>query len=205
MRHTARAVLMTSMLCALISAAGCASRSPDVSFYTLTPEAAAAGNAVQVGGKPVAVIVGPADFPKALRRAQLATRSGPNKIEFDQFNRWAGSLESDFLGAVGANLSGLLASNRIAVYPNTPVFAVDYRVSFEVQRFDSDTSGTVTLISRWTVQPSGDTTQVYVGQFSNTRVAAADDRSAVVAAHSDLVADLSQDIADQIRQAASVP
>jgi len=193
---------MTSMLCALISAAGCASRSPDVSFYTLTPEATATGDAVQVGGNPVAVIVGPADFPKALRRPQLATRSGPNKIEFDQFNRWAGSLESDFLGAVGANLSGLLATNRIAVYPNVPVFAVDYRVSFEVQRFDADTSGTVTLRSRWTVQPTGDTAEeVYVGQFDGTRVAAAEDRSAVVAAQSDLVADLSQDIAAQIRQA----
>ncbi len=158
---------------------------------------------MQVGGKPVAVIVGPADFPKALRRAQLATRSGPNKIEFDQFNRWAGSLESDFLGAVGANLSGLLASNRIAVYPNTPVFAVDYRVSFEVQRFDAirrdgDADARVGPCSPTTTRYAG----LHVGQFSDTRVATPEDRSAVVAAHSDLVAALSRDIADQIRRSA---
>ncbi len=200
MRQAARVMLMTSMLCALICTAGCVHRSPNVSFYTLTPQAAATGNAVQVAGKPVGVIVGPADFPRALRRAQLATRSGPNKIEFDQFNRWAGSLDSDFLGTVGSNLSALLGSNRIAVYPNVPVFAVDYQVSFEVQRFDSDTNGTVTLISRWTVQSNDDTTEVYVGQFSDTRAEAAGDRSAVVAAYSDLVAALSRDIAAQIRQ-----
>lgn len=193
-------MLMASLLGALVSVAGCASRSPEVAYYTLTPEAAATGAALQIDGAPVGVLVGPADFPKALRRSQLATRSGPNRIEFDQFNRWAGSLESDFLSAVGANLTGLLGSNRIAVYPNTPVFPVDYRVSFEVQRFDSDTSGTVTLISRWTVQPSGDAAVVHVGQFNDSR-AAGGDRSAVVAAHSELVSALSRDVADQIRQA----
>ncbi|MGB5248525.1 MAG: PqiC family protein [Gammaproteobacteria bacterium] len=205
MRQAARVMLMTSMLYAFISVAGCAHRSPNVSFYTLTPQAAATGNAVQVADKPVSVIVGPADFPRALRRAQLATRSGPNKIEFDQFNRWAGSLDSDFLGTVGSNLSALLGSNRIAVYPNVPVFAVDYQVSFEVQRFDSDADGLVTLETRWVLQAGDTAAAVYVGQFNDTRMAASTDPSATVAAHSELVAALSQDIAAQIRQDVAGP
>jgi len=201
-RHPVRIALFAVTLLAMTGVAGCASRSPTVSFYTLNPEATASGPAVQVAGEPVAVVVGPADFPRALRRSQLATRTGPNQIEFDEFNRWAGSLESDFLGAVGANLSALLGSSRISVYPNDPVFAVNYRVSFEVQRFDADTAGTVTLHARWTLQDNNAGSVLHVAQFSDTRATTSGDRSAVVAAHSELVAALSRDIADQIRRSA---
>ncbi len=185
--------------------AGCASRSPTVSYYTLSPEAAISDAPVQIAGVPVAVAVGPADFPRALRRSRLATRSGPNQIEFDEFNRWAGSLESDFLGAVGANLQGLLGSSRVSVYPNVPVFSVDYRVRFEVRRFDADATGTVTLQTRWTLHRDGDISDIHTSDFSQTRTAAGKDPAAVVAAHSELVGALSRQIADQIRRSAGGP
>jgi len=202
-RYPVRVALIAVALIALVAGTGCVHRSPPVSFFTLNPEVLVSDATVQLNGEPVAVFVGPADFPKALRRSLLATRSGANEIEFDQFNRWAGSLDSDFLSATGANLSALLGSNRIAIYPNNPVFPIDYQVSFEVQRFDTDTSGVVTLHARWTLQARDGVQDVYVGQFSQTQAATAANPSAAVAAHSALVAALSRDIAAQIKLAAA--
>lgn len=194
---------MAGFLALITGVAGCASRSPTVSYYTLSPEAASAEAAVLVAGAPVAVAVGPADFPRALRRSRLATRSGPNQIEFDEFSRWAGSLESDFLGAIGANLQSLLGSSRVSVYPNVAEFPADYRVRFEVRRFDADADGMVTLQTRWTLRGGGDDPEIHTGDFSQTQAATGTGPAAVVAAHSELVGALSRRIAEQIRRSAS--
>lgn len=180
---------------AVLTLAGCASRSPDVRYYNLSP--------VTVGdpaSSELAIAVGPAEFPGALDRAQIATRFGPNRIEYDDFHRWANVLRADFVSTVGTNLSRLLGTDRIVVYPDVSSFAIDYRVTFAVQRFDATADGDVTLETRWVLTDAGTGEAVLVRQFATIHGARADDYDARAAAHSEAVAALSREVAAAIGQ-----
>ena len=107
-----RSFLKTGLLalCAFALSACLGGRSPSVQFYNLSAtEPGSAGT--ELADKP-AVAVGPAIFPKSLRRSQVVIRTGPNTVELDEFNRWAGSLSADFLDALGANLGARRGSLR---------------------------------------------------------------------------------------------
>ena len=64
------------------------------------------------------------------------TRSGENRLVYDESHRWGGSLEQDFLRVLGENLALLLNTERVAVYPIDPTFPIAYRVALDVQQFD---------------------------------------------------------------------
>lgn len=173
-------------------AAGCVGQSPRVAYYTLAP-VAEPGAAV-----PTAIAVGPVDFPRALERSQIATRLGPNRLEYDEFHRWAGNLDEDFLNVAAVNLGRLLATDRVVVYPAAPAFAVDYRVLFDVIRFDADSAGNVSLEARWVLHDGrGETLDV--GVVRTTRSAPADDYAARAAAQSDALGELCRTVAGRIR------
>lgn len=180
----------------VVLCAGCVGKSPRVSYYTLSPMAA-----IDTGPPDeLAIAVGPADFPRALDRPQIATRIGPNRVEYDEFRRWAGTLTEDFLTVAGTNLGRLLGTDRIVVYPAPPSFDVDYRVLFDVIRFDAEAAGGVTLEARWTLLAGNSGKALDVGTFATTVAADADDYEARAAAHSEAIAALCREIAQEIRR-----
>lgn len=180
----------------IVTLTGCASRSPDVRYYNLN--AAAIDQSVSSATSQLAVAIGPAEFPGALDRSQIATRTGPNRIEYDDFHRWANALSADFVTTIGSNLSRLLGTDRIVVYPDVSSFQINYRVTFAVQRFDATAGGDVTLETRWVLTDAMTREAVAVRQFSTTQRAAEDDYDARAAAHSEAVATLSREIAAAI-------
>jgi uncharacterized lipoprotein YmbA len=187
---------ITMILAVLV--AGCAS-SPDVEYYTLSPQAVGASS---TSDQAIALAVGPADFPRALNRVRMMTRSSDNRVTYDEFNRWAGTLASDFLATTATNLSRILGSDRVVVYPTPPTFTIKYRVTFDVQRFDADANGNVTLETRWSLV-DGETGDVLeLNHFSTTKTGSAGDYESSAAAHSAAVAELSQVIADHMRSSA---
>ena len=85
-------------------------RLPPIEFYTLTPLAGIAEADKAAGlGDAVAVGVGPLQMPKIIDRPQIVSRTGVNKINVDEFHRWAGSLYEDFLRVLTLNLSVAVA------------------------------------------------------------------------------------------------
>jgi len=133
----------------LIWAPGC-SRSPTPRFYTLHSLTDAGteqpGGAVDSG---VAVGLGPVVFPRYLDRPQIVTRVSPNEIEFAEFHRWAASLKDDFSSILARNLSNLLTTDRVAVYPWASKTAVDVQVKIDVIRFDGQLGESVVLETAW--------------------------------------------------------
>ncbi len=171
-------------------------RSPTVQFYNLS--ATETGSASEAGAGP-AIAVGPVIFPRSLRRSQIVIRTGPNTVELDEFHRWAGSLESDFLDTLGANIGSLLATDRVAVYPAEARFPLDYRVVLDIDQFDGAPGGQLILRARWAVS-AGDTGEsVVVRQSSIVETVAGDTVDALVRSHDAAVAKLSREIADQIK------
>jgi len=68
-------------------------------------------------------VVGPVELPEYLDRPQIMTCESRNELQFAEFDRWAGSLEKAFSRVLAVNLSILLSTDRVAVYPwkTTPI------------------------------------------------------------------------------------
>lgn len=194
---THRSMFRTGVLLFAVLLTGCiGGRSPTVQFYNLN--ATETGSALETGAGP-AIAVGPVIFPRSLRRSQIVIRTGPNTVELDEFNRWAGSLESDFLDTLGANLGALMATDRVAVYPAEARFPLDYRVVLDIDQFDGAPGGQLTLRARWAVSAGETGESLVVRQSSMVEPVAGDTVDALVRAHDAAVAKLSREIADQIK------
>ena len=189
---------------AMLLLAGCATTPPS-SFYTLTPLPAAAGSAGDVSSGDIAVGLGPVSFPLFLDRPQIVTRDGANRLVVDEFHRWGGSVQDDFLRVWGENLAYLLGGSRVALFPSESRMALDYRVPAEVLAFEGTADGKAVLKVRWSV--TDDRLRSSYTAREDTyrcpfRVAGADGAvteqrryAAVVAALSDCLGELSRDVA----------
>ena len=128
----------------------------------------------------------------------IATRVSPNRIDYDEFHRWAGTLDADILAVTAVNLSRLLGTDRVAVYPAAPAYTPDVRILLDVVRFDADAGGSVTLDVRYTLE-DGAGTAIDGGAFRTVKGSAGDDYEARAAAHSAALGDLAETLADRIR------
>lgn len=145
--------MTTRGLCVLIAGAllsGCGLlRGPNVTptrFYVLTPTAAPQATAASP-----AVGLGPIAFPGYLDRPGLATRVDSNQIFYDDNARWAEPLKQNFTRVLATNLSHLLGSDRVIIFPWYRTTKVDYTVTLNVTRFETQADGSVVLVAAWTV------------------------------------------------------
>jgi uncharacterized lipoprotein YmbA len=135
---------------ALLAAAGCLGRSPEVRLYTLD---GVPGEQVGSPAGPIALIVGPIRLPQYLDRPEIARRRGSGRIEFDGLDRWAGGLEANVIRALTTDLAQRLSSQRVAGYPGTPAFPVEARVRVDFSELVADGDGRVRLEAVWSIEP----------------------------------------------------
>lgn len=189
-----RRLAAITTLCTLAAAlaAGCGSTPPS-RFYTLNGTAPAAATS-----STVSVAVGPVTVPGAVDRPQIVVNTGANQVGLDEFNRWAAPLQDNISRAVAENLAALLGAPRVTQFPQTVSADADYRVSVEVQRFESTLGESAMLDAVWSVRRAKDGKS----ETGRTRVrepVPQNGYDALVAAHSRAVGRLSQDIADAVR------
>jgi len=182
--------------------AGCASESPKVDYYTLSAnEVPALRGSEAAGCSKIPITIGPITWPRYLDQPRIATRSGSNRLNFDEFNRWAGSLRDDFGRALRKNLSGLLQSEYLAIYGSGARFRTRYRVELDVEQFDGEMGGDVILDVNWAVfvQESGK----LLGRPQTTTIrktATGPAYAALVQASSQAVAELAREIAVELAE-----
>jgi uncharacterized lipoprotein YmbA len=199
-------------------AAGCASTPPS-SFYLLTPIQEAFSRDVDLSGGSISVGIGPVIFPQFLDRPQIVVRGGSNRLELNEFHRWGGTVQDDFLRVWGENLAHLLGSSRIVIFPTEARMPIDFRITAEVVSFAAQPDGEVVLKVRWAVMDSylEQTLTVREDRYgcpivaqpkvlSDGAVAGAGDDAidgwepeAVVAAMSRCLGEFSRDVAAQLR------
>jgi uncharacterized protein len=182
----------------LLLMGGCASQPSR--FYLLSPlpgtEAAAPLTSTSPGP---AVGIGPVTLPKYLDRPQIVTRAGPYQLQLGEYDRWAEPLETNFARVLAENLSLLMPTDRVAIYPWPRGTPMDYQVSVEVAHFTGQRGGESVLIATWTLS-RGEGQQALVSRKSRYSAPAAGEAyEAVVAAMSRMVADLGRDIAAAMR------
>jgi uncharacterized lipoprotein YmbA len=193
------AILMVLVILAL---AGCRSSTSPVEFYTLSPMSVVSETDKVTGlGDNIAVGVGPLQIPKLIDRPQIITRIGPNKIEVDEFHRWAGSVYEDFLRAVTMNLAALLQSGLVLSYPWEDYFEPDYRIYMEVHQFDGLPGQFAQLDITWTITGRDDRQILLIKKTLIQEPTQGDDFDAFVAAKSRILANLSRQIAQGVKEA----
>lgn len=196
--------LLARLLLGALLLGGCLGRSPATEFYSLRAvEMSTRASTAPDGG--VAIGVGPVRLPRFLERPQLARRSGENEIRYDEFRRWASGLEADLVRVLGANLSSLLETERVVLYPDEAPFPLAYRVIVDVDRFEAGPDDVVTLNARWVVLPGGPGDALAVQRTDLVQAARSGAPADLVAAHSAAAAALSRAIADRLRTLPPAP
>src|SRR5208337_4986079 len=134
---------------------GCAG-SPSSKFYQLnTLQSSTAVIPDVLPCHSLVIAIGPVRLPDYLDRHQIVTRSGKNELKLSEFDRWAGSLESDVSRVLVEDISSLLPADLFSVvcwtpYPEGQVLA-SYRVEVLVDRFEGTLGDSVLLKAQWGV------------------------------------------------------
>lgn len=179
----------------MISACG-GQATPPPNFYVLsTPDGLEAEKPEKRGSPDLSLGIGPIVLPPHLDRPQIVTKSTRHKIDLDEFNQWAEPLKDNFTRVLAENLSILLGTDRIAIYPWRTSIPVFYQVSAEVVRFDGRLGGDSTLIVRWNVFGKGGRKILFTRRSVYTVRANGRSFEAMVSAMSDAIADFSREVA----------
>ena len=178
------------------AAAGCGASAP-ARFYTLASTATAAGTPAAS----YAVLVGPVSVTASVDRPQFVVQVAPNRVEIDEFNRWAAPLNDGIARTIAGDLATLLGTTDVATAPIAN-FDPSYRVTINVQRFESIQGDAAVLEAVWVVRPTagGDARS---GRTVAREAVQGDGFDALAAAHSRALVKLSGDIAEAIRVAAT--
>lgn len=188
-----------ALLAACLTLAGCLGKSsPQVTYYSLLSLAQldTAGAQIQTQTRsPLAIGIGPISLPDPLKRNQLVTRDARNIYHFDEFHRWAGTLEEDIALVLGNNLGELLGGAKIAFFPWRPHFVPTHRLIIDILRFDGQLAGEAVLNLHWTIADATGKVQLASGKSVYRQGVAGADYAALVAAQSQLLAALSRELA----------
>jgi uncharacterized lipoprotein YmbA len=140
-----RRLLLTALAAAPVFFA-CSTTSP-TRFYVLST----------IADKPseppsdVSVGVGPINLPQYLDRPQIVTRLSSNQLAVGEFDQWGGQLDDGFARTLAGNLSLLLQTDRVQLYPWKDEQSLDYAVTVDVINFEQDVDGSSLLDVYWSL------------------------------------------------------
>ena len=145
---------------AVLTASACAS-SPDSRFYMLAPMQEAVVSAPAIEDSRVSICVGPVLVPGYLDRLPVCVRDSAHEVTYAEFHRWAEPLEDGISRVLVENLSQLLGTARIDVFPWKTPAPADYQVRIMLIRFDGAHGEQAVLKARWSVAASGQDKPVF--------------------------------------------
>jgi uncharacterized lipoprotein YmbA len=180
----------------VVAMAGGCGTSAKSRFYTLESVAKQAGAPTADYG----VMVGPVSVPASVDRPEFVVQVAPNRVEVDEFNRWAAPLGKSIARTVAGDLTLLLGTPQVAVAPFANFDPV-YRVTIDVQRFESTPGDSVLVDAVWAVRRTAGG-ETHSGRTTVREAVHSEVFDELAAAHSRALAKLSADIAAAIRASA---
>lgn len=201
MKRRFRGSKIIFLICYMMVLVGCVTAASAPSrFYLMSPLPETQSTPQSTEGESCfAIGIGPVEFPAYLDRPQIVTRLNENELRLAEFDKWAEPLKDNFTRVLAENLSTLLCTDPIAVFPWRGSIAIDYQVAAELIRFDGNLGGAVTLIPFWTILGK-DGRQTHVSKRTiYTEPVEGQSYKALVSAKSRAVAAFSRDIAAEIK------
>lgn len=181
----------------IIMTYGCA-RTPQSRFYILQPQSSAVDQAQpSVSVKDMIIGVGPVELPEHLERPQIVTRISSNELYLSEFNRWAEPLDENFSTVLAGNLSLLLSTDKVLVYPWIGNLEVKRQVRVNVLQFDGLPGGKVLLKVLWGLKDE-DGKFIFSIKKSSFSTPAGKGYPEMVEAMNRVLGDFSREIANEI-------
>ena len=180
--------------------AGCGS-TPMTKFYKLS--SLPSGQQENLGallGENIAIGVGPVELPEYLDRPQIVTRKSQNQLEISEFHRWAASLQRGFARVLAKNISTLLPTDQVAVYPWEGTFTPTYQVKLNFEQFDGQVGKQVSLRVIWSLVGQEGAKVLVVRKTLIEEPVLTNDYDGLVGAQSNALATLSREIVEEIRR-----
>jgi uncharacterized lipoprotein YmbA len=194
---TQLSLVLVSVVLMVLSA--CTGISKPSKFYVLSALPESETTAEAVSNENLAIGIGPITLPIYLDRSQIVTRISRNELEMNEFHRWAEPLKENFFRVLAENLSVLLETVDVSIYPRRMLTPVDYQVGIDVTRYDVTSDGKALLIAYWAVMGEGQNILVKKKSILSAEAASMDYKD-IVAAQNQALSELSRAIASEIKK-----
>ncbi len=189
-----RAGIAAFFLLSSLLLCSCASKAPN--YYVLhSLQTEGSGENAARTGTELTIGVGPVKIPEYLDRPQMATRSTPDSLHFSEFDKWAEPLEKNLARILAQNLSLLLSTDRVVVFPWAGSMHVQYQVTVDVAQMDYTPDGKATLLAGWSIFGNDGAKLLTIRQSRIVVPVQAAGFEAVASAESRAVGDMSREIA----------
>jgi uncharacterized lipoprotein YmbA len=189
----------------LLSGCSLGRQPPLTRLYVLTtmPQSERTAQAVLMSSDSIGV--GPVTLPPYTDRRQIVTGNTNPELGRAAFEEWAEPLDENFTRVLAENLSFLLATDQVMVFPWQGPIPITYQVIVEVTQFLGEPNGQVSLETRWSVIGENGKEVLVRKKSSFSEPVGGQDYQALAAAMSRTVAGLSREIAATIVTIASTP
>jgi uncharacterized lipoprotein YmbA len=143
--------------------------------------------------------VGPIQFAKYLDRTQFVTRTSSAQVKLSEIHRWAEPLQNNFARILAENLSMLLHTDKVSLYPSRNWPDIDYQVLVDVWQLDAKEQDNATLVANWSIRTEKGTHLLFMKKsVFTTAIAPPASYAEIAAALSKTIEMLSNEIADVI-------
>ena len=199
-------VLISLMLgVTLLISGSCALRSSATTkFYILSslvhPVVAKQG---EKGKKCKTIGIGPLDLPAYLDRPQIVTRVNPDELKLAELNNWAEPLKDNITRVLAENISRLLCTEDVVIFPWKQSFHIDYQIDIKIVWMDGKLGEKALLATQWAVLDASGQSVLLTKRSQYTESVTETTYSALVAAYNRLIANLSHDIAQAVKSLSS--
>jgi len=202
-------LLETVLIVCIIFLGGCLGKGTQkpTEFYLLQPINASIEEQGVAGGEGTVLGIGPVRVRDYLNRPQIVTRTSTNEVRIHDFHYWGEPLSTNFTAILAQNLSVLLSTDRILIFPyrSKQQLPIDYQVVVDVIRFDGEPGVEATLLAQYYILEfkENERKQTLTRQPSFRKPLADKSFETLVAAMSDLVAELRREMAEEIKAASA--
>jgi len=192
------------MLVVAVGMAGCNLTTSQLThFYVLTPLARSDRLQPIAGDKlELALGIGPVTLPRYLDRPQIVTRLDANRLDMAEFEQWAEPLQESVIRILAENLSLLLSTDQIEVFPWQRSARFDYQIVVTILQFESHPAAEAVLTARWVLYGAGGEEERMRNAFTVTVPQESENYKSIVSAMSHALGALSRDIAVSLRAVA---
>jgi len=165
-------------------------------FYVLDSLQSSEDNIPAIAKLPdISIGVGPVRVPQYLERPQIVRRSSQNQLGLAEFAQWAEPVRVNFSRVLAENLSVLLTTKHVSIFPWLKSTDIDYQIILGITRFDGNPQNKALLRARWSIFGENGKEMLVSNYSSYSEPIRANDTEALIAAQSRTVEQLSHEIA----------
>jgi uncharacterized lipoprotein YmbA len=146
--------ILAAVVIAPLALAGCGSDKP-TRLYVLN---ATAEQPAAMSSQGVALGIGPITLPKYLDRPQIVMGVSANQLSQANLDQWGGDLNDNMTRVLATNLSNLLGTDRISFYPWSNRAPLDFQITVDVAKFETEADGATVLSVFWSIVNPADGT-----------------------------------------------